>query len=51
MSDRLLADWRVHAQTLETEINKVVVGQQSPIRAITTAILRGAFFDGVMGVT
>lgn len=52
MSDRLLADWRVHAQTLETEINKVVVGQQSPIRAITTAIFsRGhVLLEGDVGV-
>jgi MoxR-like ATPase len=52
MSDRLLADWRAHAQTLETEINKVVVGQQSPIRAITTAIFsRGhVLLEGDVGV-
>lgn len=52
MSDRLLADWRVHAQTLETAINEVVVGQQSPIRAITTAIFsRGhVLLEGDVGV-
>src|SRR5690606_41942331 len=38
MSDRQLADWREHALKLEAEINKVVVGQESPIRLITTAI-------------
>ena len=35
MSDRQLADWREHALKLESEINKVVVGQESPIRLIT----------------
>jgi len=52
MSDRLLADWRQHAQKLESEINKVVVGQQSPIRAITTAIFsRGhVLLEGDVGV-
>ena len=38
MSDKQLADWRNHAQTLEKEVNKVVVGQHTPIRLITTAI-------------
>ena len=38
MSDRQLADWRQHALTLETEVNKVVVGQANPVRLITTAI-------------
>ena len=38
MSDKQLTDWRQHAQNLESEINKVVVGQQTPIRLITTAI-------------
>ena len=38
MSDKQLTDMREHAQKLETEINKVVVGQQTPIRLITTAI-------------
>ena len=32
MSDRQLADWRNHALNLESEVNKVVVGQQTPIR-------------------
>ncbi|HSH72516.1 MAG TPA: MoxR family ATPase [Methylophilaceae bacterium] len=52
MSDRQLADWRQHAQKLESEINKVVVGQQSPIRAITTAIFsRGhVLLEGDVGV-
>jgi len=52
MSDHQLADWRQHAQTLESEINKVVVGQQSPIRAITTAIFsRGhVLLEGDVGV-
>jgi MoxR-like ATPase len=36
MSDKQLADWRNHAQTLETEINKVVVGQHTPIRHFLT---------------
>jgi len=38
MSDRQLADWRQHALTLESEVNKVVVGQEKPIRLINTAI-------------
>ena len=38
MSDHQLADWRQHALTLETEVNKVVVGQAEPVRLITTAI-------------
>lgn len=52
MSDKLLTDWRHHAQTLETEINKVVVGQQTPIRLITTAIFsRGhVLLEGDVGV-
>ncbi len=52
MSDRLLTDWREHALKLESEINKVVVGQQSPIRAITTAIFaRGhVLLEGDVGV-
>jgi MoxR-like ATPase len=52
MSDRQLADWREHALKLESEINKVVVGQQSPIRAITTAIFaRGhVLLEGDVGV-
>jgi MoxR-like ATPase len=52
MSDHLLADWRQHALTLETEVNKVVVGQQGPIRLITTAIFaRGhVLLEGDVGV-
>jgi MoxR-like ATPase len=52
MSDRLLTDWREHALNLESEINKVVVGQQSPIRAITTSIFaRGhVLLEGDVGV-
>ena len=52
MSDRLLADWREHALKLESEINKVVVGQQSPIRLITTSIFaRGhVLLEGDVGV-
>ena len=52
MSDRLLADWREHALKLETEINKVVVGQETPVRLITTAIFaRGhVLLEGDVGV-
>ncbi|HEU4708613.1 MAG TPA: AAA family ATPase, partial [Methylophilaceae bacterium] len=52
MSDRQLADWRDHALKLETEINKVVVGQKTPIRLITTAIFaRGhVLLEGDVGV-
>ena len=52
MSDRLLTDWRQHALTLETEVNKVVVGQQNPVRLITTAIFaRGhVLLEGDVGV-
>jgi len=52
MSDRQLADWRQHALNLETEVNKVVVGQQNPIRLITTAIFaRGhVLLEGDVGV-
>jgi len=52
MSDRQLADWREHALKLESEINKVVVGQESPIRLITTAIFaRGhVLLEGDVGV-
>jgi len=52
MSDRQLADWRELAQKLESEINKVVVGQASPIRALTTAIFaRGhVLLEGDVGV-
>ena len=52
MSDQQLADWREHALKLETEVNKVVVGQQGPIRLITTAIFaRGhVLLEGDVGV-
>jgi MoxR-like ATPase len=52
MSDRQLADWRQHALTLETEVNKVVVGQTNPIRLITTSIFaRGhVLLEGDVGV-
>jgi len=52
MSDLLLADWRQHALTLETEVNKVVVGQAEPVRLITTAIFaRGhVLLEGDVGV-
>ena len=52
MSDHLLADWRQHALTLETEVNKVVVGQSEPVRLITTAIFaRGhVLLEGDVGV-
>ena len=52
MSDTQLTDWRKHALTLESEVNKVVVGQQSPIRLITTSIFaRGhVLLEGDVGV-
>ena len=52
MSDRLLADWRQHALTLETEVNNVVVGQHNPVRLITIAIFaRGhVLLEGDVGV-
>jgi len=52
MSDVQLADWRNHALTLESEVNKVVVGQQTPIRLITTSIFaRGhVLLEGDVGV-
>ena len=52
MSDGQLNDWRAHALNLETEVNKVVVGQQNPIRLITTAIFaRGhVLLEGDVGV-
>jgi MoxR-like ATPase len=51
-SDSRLADWRDQALKLESEINKVVVGQQKPIRLITTAIFaRGhVLLEGDVGV-
>lgn len=52
MADNQLADWREHALALETEINQVVVGQQRPVRLITTAIFaRGhVLLEGDVGV-
>jgi MoxR-like ATPase len=52
MSDRQLADWQSHALKLETEVNKVIVGQQKPIRLITTSIFaRGhVLLEGDVGV-
>jgi len=52
MSDKQLADWRNHALTLESEVNKVVVGQQNPVRLITTSIFaRGhVLLEGDVGV-
>ncbi|MCH9849603.1 MAG: MoxR family ATPase [Betaproteobacteria bacterium] len=52
MSDRQLTDWRQHALALESEVNKVVVGQSNPIRLITTAIFaRGhVLLEGDVGV-
>lgn len=52
MNDRQLADWRGHALKLEAEINKVVLGQHTPIRLITTAIFsRGhVLLEGDVGV-
>ena len=51
-ADSQLVDWREHALKLESEINKVVVGQQRPIRLITTAIFaRGhVLLEGDVGV-
>jgi MoxR-like ATPase len=52
VTDNQLADWRAHALKLESEINKVVVGQEKPIRLITTAIFsRGhVLLEGDVGV-
>ncbi len=52
MSDTQLADWRNHALTLESEVNKVVVGQKNPVRLITTSFLaRGiVLLEGYVGV-
>jgi MoxR-like ATPase len=51
-ADNQLVDWREHALKLESEINKVVVGQQRPVRLITTAIFaRGhVLLEGDVGV-
>ena len=52
MSDTQLTDWREHALTLESEVNKVVVGQKNPVRLITTSIFaRGhVLLEGDVGV-
>lgn len=52
MSDQQLSDWRQRALTLESEVNKVVVGQTNPVRLITTAIFaRGhVLLEGDVGV-
>jgi MoxR-like ATPase len=52
MNDQKLTEWRKLAITLETEINKVIVGQESPIRLITNAIFsRGhVLLEGDVGV-
>ena len=51
-TDNQLTDWREHALTLESEIRKVIVGQDRPIRLITTAIFsRGhVLLEGDVGV-
>lgn len=51
-TDRQLADWRDNALKLETEINKAVIGQEKPVRLITTAIFaRGhVLLEGDVGV-
>ncbi len=52
MSDQNLAKWRKLALNLEDEINKVIVGQEKPIRLITNAIFsRGhVLLEGDVGV-
>ena len=52
MSDQNLAKWRKLALNLEGEINKVIVGQEKPIRLITNAIFsRGhVLLEGDVGV-
>jgi len=52
MNDQNLADWRKLAVKLEAEINKVIVGQEGPIRLITTSIFaRGhVLLEGDVGV-
>jgi len=51
-TDSQLADWRAHALKLESAINHVVVGQEKPVRLITTAIFaRGhVLLEGDVGV-
>lgn len=52
MQDQQLNDWRTHALTLESEVNKVVVGQENPVRLITIAVFaRGhVLLEGDVGV-
>ena len=52
MSDQNLAEWRKLALTLEEEVNKVIVGQESPVKLITTSIFaRGhVLLEGDVGV-
>jgi MoxR-like ATPase len=52
MSDQNLAKWQKLALNLEAEINKVIVGQEQPIRLITNAIFsRGhVLLEGDVGV-
>ena len=52
MSDQNLAEWRKLALTLEAEVNKVIVGQEGPIKLITTSIFaRGhVLLEGDVGV-
>jgi|TARA_B110000259_G_scaffold184468_1_gene231598 MoxR-like ATPase len=52
MSDQNLAEWRKLALTLEGEVNKVIVGQEGPIKLITTSIFaRGhVLLEGDVGV-
>ncbi len=50
--DNVLADWRARAVGLEEQIGKVVIGQERPIRLVTTAIFaRGhVLLEGDVGV-
>ncbi len=52
MSDLQLTEWRNQALKLESEVNNVIVGQQNPVRLITTAIFaRGhVLLEGDVGV-
>ena len=52
MSDQNLTDWRKLALKLEAEINKVILGQELPIRLVTNAIFsRGhVLLEGDVGV-
>ena len=51
-NDELLADWRARALALETEVNKVVIGQEPVVRLVNTAIFaRGhVLLQGDVGV-